>query len=283
MLLRNLLNKHKSYGDIAWEVAEEYLDLSKEEIIIYSDKKKVSPQQEKKINKALLEFQKGTPLAYCLNRKYFFGYKFYVDKNTLIPRPETEILVKTATPFIKKIRSGNVIDIGTGCANIIISLYKQSGDSKNKIHFFAVDKSKKALRVAIKNSSRLDAEKINFLQSDLFSNSKLPKNFEVILANLPYLERDYLKNLPRDLSRSLSYEPTIALDGGKEGFELIVKLIKELKNRLSPRGVCIIEIGDDQIQQISEICISENLEIKKIKDFNGFARFARIRKRTLRV
>jgi release factor glutamine methyltransferase len=283
MLLEKILNKYDRDKNVMWEIAEECLNLSKERIIAFSKEITVSPQQAKKIDKIFLKYHQGTPLAYCLKRKYFLGYKFYVNNNTLIPRPETEILVNEAIALMKNMKGGNIIDIGTGCGNIIISLYKQSGTTKTKNYFFAVDKSKKALKVAMRNASRLNAKKINFLQSDLFSNKKLPKKFEMILANLPYLEKNYLKNLPANLSKPLSYEPAMALSGGKKGSELISRLIKKLKEKISAKGICLIELGDNQAQQIIKICTFENLDTKQIKDLNGFTRFLEIKKRIHQV
>lgn len=279
MLVQTPLKQCGIDRNIFLEIIGEFLNLPKEKIITCREIS-TTRSQIKRIEKAIFQYRKGIPLAYCLKRQYFFSHKFLVNKNTLIPRPETEILVQEAINITKKIKQGEVIDVGTGCGNIIISLYKRSNKD---IRFFAVDKSLKALEIAKKNACQLKAEEIQFLQSDLFSNNKLPRKFDLILANLPYLKTNYLETLPKRLAYSLSYEPNMALDGGKSGFDLIKKLIEQLQGKLKDSGDCIIEIGDNQSKDIIKICYDNNLQAEIIKDLNHFPRFLHIKKKTHQV
>lgn len=194
------------------------------------------------------------PMAYILGHKEFYGLDFKVTRDTLIPRPETELLVEKT---LEKIRPAGhqapsaIIDVGTGSGNIIISIARCiKQPKKNKIDFYGTDISPKALRVAKSNAKKHNVEKkIKFIQSDLLNyfldHHSLFTGRCVIVANLPYLsQKIYSKTLP-DVK---NFEPKSALYASKKGLYHYEKLFQQIKNILSRVDHCsiIVEISPEQ-------------------------------------
>lgn len=180
----------------------------------------------------IVRLQKNEPIEYILNLAEFCNYTFYVDKNCLIPRHETEEIVKKAFEFVitNHKSSLTVFDIGTGSGCIVISLVKILIEKKidlNNIKFIAIDISDKALEISKKNAEEAGLEKyIKFYLSDFseFDFGKHLSNQNLFLANLPYIPENRL--LPKSV---IDYEPKLALFGGENGDELNKLLIKKLR------------------------------------------------------
>jgi len=236
---------------------------SREEILINLDQKVC----EKKIflfNKLLIRRSKHEPMAYILKEKEFWSMKFDVDKDTLIPRPETELLVDILIRLYtgKKI---TILDIGTGSGCIIISLIK----NLNKSFGTGIDISKNAILVAKRNALRHRlGNRIKFFNisfEDVFC-----KKFDLIVSNPPYIERKDIRNLSDDIKK---YEPRMALDSENDGLDLIKKVIYKSKNILKIKGTLALEIGHEQIKKVSKILIDNNFRTKHIiKDYKNNAR-----------
>lgn len=244
----------------------------------------ISKQRLEKIKQYIKEREAHKPLAYILREKEFFNLSFFVNRFTLIPRPETELLVEEALKILsrrKKIsekRKIAVIDVGTGSGCIIISVAKNFLTSKKKsssISFFGVDTSLRALQIAQKNALRHEVtSSISFLQSDLLK--KLVKKISdydeiVILANLPYLsETIYQKSDPT----VREYEPKTALVSGKEGLDHYRELLAELKAIAPTKKVnFLLEISPEQAKLIP--FLSSQFQIKNfhlLPDLTGRAR-----------
>ena len=274
---KQLIKASKLPTELAEKLVGDLFKISREKLFLDGEKIRLSKNylmKYKKIEEAILA---GTPLQYALGHTYFYDREFRVNKSVLIPRPETELLVSLACNFLRQQTSSHkpltIIDIGTGSGCIIISLYKESEkfiihNSSSIIRFYATDISLAALKVA-KQNAKLHNANIKFLQSDLLDNSQLPKKFDLILANLPYLTKDETKKLKE--------EPRKALYGGKDGFELIEKLIKKLPERLN--GLAIIEIGYNHSKKVKKIAKELGLNAQVKKDLNGFDRYALITKK----
>jgi release factor glutamine methyltransferase len=209
------------------------LKKSKEYLFTYPEKK-LSAVQIKNLSFLAKKRLKGEPIAYILGKKEFFGLEFDVNKNVLIPRPETELLVELALKKILdpqfSILNSCVIDVGTGSGNIIISLIKNTPQkTRKKISFGASDISKRALLIAKKNARKHRIAKyIKFIHSDLLEFLlKKKTNFEkmLIVANLPYIS----SKLYRKNSRNLKYEPKTALISQKNGLGYYLKLLDQIK------------------------------------------------------
>ena len=173
----------------------------------------------------------GMPLAYILGKEEFFGYEFRVNRNTLIPRPETEVIVEKTIEVIKKNNLKTILDLECGSGNIAISVKK--GVSLN-VSVFASDISLKATEVT-KDNAQLNQVDISVVNTDLLDAFE-KKSFDLIISNPPYVESEHIKG-------SLLFEPKVALDGGKDGLDLITKILKEAHHYIKPQGYLIIEVG----------------------------------------
>jgi len=176
---------------------------------------KLTKAQENKLKLAIKRRCRFEPVAYITNHKEFYGLDFYVDKNVLVPRPETELLIDEIINIAKNNKL-SIADIGTGSGAIAITLAKYLPKAK----IIATDRSLKALRVAKLNARKYQV-KIKFAQGDLLTPIK-NKKIDMIVANLPYLPNSDKK------SKSLKHEPSLALYGGIEGFELYLKLFRQI-------------------------------------------------------
>ena len=212
-------------------------------------------------NKYLLRRSKKEPIAYLLGEKEFWSKKFFVNKNTLIPRPETELLVDKLVTIFKKKRI-TILDIGTGSGCIIISLLNELKDSIGT----AIDISSKAIIVAKKNASNFKlSDKIKFLNKSF--EGFYGKKFDLIVSNPPYIVRKDIQNLSDDVKK---FEPRMALDGGNDGLDLIKKVIYKSKKILKIDGLLALEIGNEQIKRVSKILIDNKFRIKYvIKDYRN--------------
>ncbi len=215
----------------------------------------------KKINEFNLLIERRRfkePIAYILQQKEFWSKNFLINKNILIPRPETELMVEKLVKVYKD-KSINILDIGTGSGCILISLLSELKGSRG----LGVDISTKAVEVAKINSrnNRL-TNKTRFIHRSFLKI--VNKKFDLIVSNPPYIKRSDLRNLDIDVKK---FEPKIALDGGNDGLDLIRKVIYKTKNILKINGMLALEIGNEQLRKVSKILTENNLrEEYLIKD-----------------
>jgi release factor glutamine methyltransferase len=230
------------------------LNKSREDILI---------NLEEKINeKDILKYKnyidrriKNEPIAYILEEKEFWSKKFKVNKNTLIPRPETELLVNKLSEIFKE-KKISILDIGTGSGCIILSLLDELKSSTG----IGIDISKEAVSIAKINGLRLNLlNRVKFLNKSV--SSIFNKKFDLIVSNPPYIESKDMKNLSEDIRR---YEPRLALDGGNDGLDLIKKVIYKSKSILKTKGTLALEIGNEQIKKVSKILFDNNFRIKHV-------------------
>lgn len=215
---------------------------------------------------------KGEPIQYILGKTEFMGLEFMVTPEVFIPRPETEILVETAIEIGRRFQAIghrlNILDIGTGSGNVAISLAKFLPQAK----VYATDISDKALRVAKINARFHNLEnRIKFIQSDLFTTYYLlPTTCYLIVCNPPYIPTLDIERLQPEIS----YEPTIALDGGKDGLEFYRKIINDAPHYLKDGGFLILEMGFGQKDAIKNIFQkTQDFEIiNEVKDYSNIDR-----------
>ena len=234
------------------------LKKSREEILINLEQH-INEKVLLDFNNYLLRRSKKEPIAYLLGEKEFWSRKFFVNKETLIPRPETELLVDKLVTMFKKKRM-TILDIGTGTGCIIISLLIELKNSNGT----AIDISKEAITVAKKNSNKFNlSNRIKFLHKSF--KEFYGKKFDLIVSNPPYIKRKDIKNLSDDIKK---FEPKMALDGGKDGLDLIKKIIYKSKKILKINGTLALEIGNEQINKVSKILIDNKFRIScVIKDY----------------
>lgn len=207
-----------------------------------------------------------TPVSYLTGYREFMSLDFIVNESVLIPRPETEILVETVGKLGKT--GDRVLELGTGSGAIAVSLAKYNPE----LHVVATDISTKALRVARENARCHEvANRISFLQSDLFGAFSLRETFDWVVSNPPYISEDGLANLPAGIR---NYEPTLALDGGADGLDVIRRIIAEAHIVLKLGGKLIMEIGCGQSEAIQEIAddTGRYSDCSIIEDYAGIPR-----------
>lgn len=242
------------------------LKVDKSYLIVNKDKK-MPILVEAKFRRWIKRRAKHEPVWYITGKIEFYGQDFYVNKNVLIPRPETELLVEEILKRIKTTGESRILDIGTGSGAIILTLA-----NKLKGQFFASDISDKALVIAKKNAKSLTHHnKVIFKKGDLLS-PWLNQKFDLIVANLPYVPHEDMSTLAFDL---IHYEPRTALDGGTEGLELYNKFIQQLPFLVNDKTTIFCEIGKDQGEKFKRMVIN-TLPKASVEIIQDYAKIDRI-------
>ena len=234
------------------------LKKKREEILINLDQE-IGEQHLLEYNELIKRRSQNEPIAYILKEKEFWSKFFFVSSDTLIPRPETELMVEKLVEIFKE-KKISILDMGTGSGCILISLLSELKNSKG----VGIDISKKAVKIAKKNAkSHGVLNRIKFLNKSL--ESEFNQKFDLIVSNPPYIKSNQIKNLKDDIKR---YEPRIALDGGNDGLDLIKKVIYKTEYILKVKGMLALEIGNEQFKKVSTILIKKNFRIEQIiKDY----------------
>ena len=231
----------------------------------------LSSAEERRFFRFISKRLSGFPIPYLTGNKEFWSISFKVSPAVMIPRPETELLVEKALELAPR-EEVTIVDIGTGCGNIAISLAKELPKAK----IVATDISQRALKLASLNASRQNISNINFVQGSLFSPLKklrLRGKCDLIVANPPYVSRKEWTRLPQEVKE---YEPMRALVSGKTGLEVIRKLAQEASYYLKPGGYLLFEIGYGQKDGVKSLLASNPCwkKIEFFKDLSGNWRVA---------
>ena len=231
------------------------------ENILTSLEQHVSDDIVTAFNSRIKRREKKEPIAYITKKKEFWSKNFIVDKNTLIPRPETELMVEKISEYFKD-KEIFILDIGTGSGCILLSLLEEN----QKFNGIGIDVSKKAIDIAKKNLKNL-----NLIKRAKLFNRPLDKlfnyKFDLIVSNPPYINSNQIKTLSEDVRK---YEPRIALDGGNDGLDVIKKVIYKSKNILKRKGILALEIGYGQFKKVSQILKLNGFKEKYlIKDYQN--------------
>ena len=231
----------------------------KRERVLVDFQDQVASNEILKYNQLINRRYLKEPIAYILKKKEFWSKLFEVNENTLIPRPETELMVEKIIKIYKG-KKISILDIGTGSGCILISLLDELKNSNG----VGIDISKKALIVAKKNARNHNlAHKIKFIHKSLTNIFNI--KFDLVVSNPPYIKKSDLKNLQEDIKM---YEPLVALDGGNDGLDVIKKVIYKAKYILKIRGKLALEIGNEQYLEVSKILKRNNFRIEHcIKDY----------------
>ena len=237
------------------------LNVTREEILLNLNRK-INQSDSKNFNYYINLRKNYIPIAYIVNFKFFWKYKFFVNKHVLIPRPETELMIEKVLETLSVSSNKKILDIGTGSGCIAISLIKE----RPSCRITAIDKSKKAIKVAEKNAEMHQVgKKLNFLNIDVdkyFSNK-----YDLIISNPPYIKNSELLSLDKDVKLN---EPKLALSGGYSGLEILFKIINKCKMLLKINGKLILEIGHKQGKELSKYLNLNGFNQTKIyKDLSG--------------
>ena len=233
----------------------------------------------KKLNRLLIRRISGEPLAYITSEKYFYDLTFSVGYGVLIPRAETELLVEHGIKELNKMQIDtdkiNVVDIGTGSGAIIVSIAKNT-KVNSSVNFFAIDNSDYALNFCRENIKKYNLdERVTVIKSDLLDEFHLTPH--LIFANLPYIEDSDMPELQKEIRIS---EPSNALNGGKDGLEIISGLLKQLSESIDlNKCTIILEIGINQDKNLKKIidALLPKFNLKFINDYQKIKRIAVIK------
>lgn len=253
------ITSHKIDAEI---ILSHVLKTSREKLLI--NEQAISYINLKRFKKIISRRSKKEPIAYIFNKKEFRSKDFYVVKNSLIPRPETELLID---PIVKKFKGKSIyfleMGVGTGC--IMLSILSELNNSRG----LGIDICNKAISVAKINLETMKLNKRASLKCrsiDTFYNKK----FDLIVSNPPYIIKREINQLSEDIKK---FEPQKALDGGHDGLDVIRKVIYKSKNILKLNGILALEIGRGQYYSVSNILrLNGFREIKKIKDYRDNVR-----------
>ncbi len=249
------LNNVNSYSLDSELLLSFALNSSREKILINLNKK-IDNKSFKKYKKLILRRKNKEPIAYITKKKEFWKNKFFVNKNVLIPRPETETIVEEILKNIDIHSSKNFLEVGTGSGCIIISILKERLNCRAT----AIDISKKALNIAKFNAKMHHLEnKINFINIDV---DKIQYNkYDFVISNPPYINKFDFNRLDQSVR---FFEPYIALEAGTDGLREIKKLIIKSKKLLKKNAKLIFEIGKGQSLYSKKILYENGYYINKV-------------------
>ena len=220
----------------------------------------VSQKTLRQYNDAIERRVKKEPVAYIIGKKEFWSQDFLVNQATLIPRPETELLIYKVVNFFKD-KEINILDIGTGSGCILLSILKELKNSRGQ----GIDISAKAIQTAITNSKKLNLSyRSKFKVFDI--NKFYIGRYDLIVSNPPYISLSEMKNLSKSIT---NYEPLIALNGGANGLDFIKKVIYKSTSLLTKNGLLAVEIGNNQYRKVSSLLRQHGFrEMFKEFDYN---------------
>ena len=225
--------------------------------ILLNSLQKISEKDFNSYKKLIIKRSLRKPVAQLTNNKFFWNSEFYVNADTLIPRPDTELIVENVIELTKYKNKLHILDIGIGSGCILISILKE----RKTFYGTGIDISNKCLNIS----------KINALKQNVHSRLKLFKSnvdkfligkYDLIVSNPPYIKKSNLKYLEKDVS---GFEPKLALDGGLDGLSEIRKVIKKSSELIKTSGKFILEIGFDQKNKVVKILKNEGFYINSIE------------------
>ena len=252
MILENTINeasktlKHhniESHNLDAQILLAEIMGVSRD-FLISRSKTYITKEVRQKYYNAIKRRIKNEPIAYITGKREFWSHNFLVNSFTLVPRPETELLIYKIVNYFKN-KSINILDIGTGSGCILLSILKELKNARG----VGIDVSSKTIKIAKLNSNNLGlTNRSKFIVSDInkFNSGK----YGLIVSNPPYIPYRDIRNLSKDI---INYEPWVALNGGNDGLDLIKKVIYKSSRLLKKSGLFAIEIGNKQYTKVSNI------------------------------
>ncbi len=234
ILMATVMNKDKKY-------------------LLLNSQKKIEKKNLNLFQKLIYERSKGKPVAYLTNKKLFWNSEFFVTKATLIPRPDTELIVENILNLTKNKSKLSILDIGVGSGCILLSVLRERKD----FYGTGIDISKDCLKITNMNATNLKVySRLKLYKSnvDKFTLGK----YDLIVSNPPYIKKHILKYLDKGVAK---FEPKIALDGGLDGLSEIRKVIKKSSELIKKNGKFILEIGFDQKNKVTKILNKEGFYI----------------------
>ena len=234
------------------------------EFLITNSNQNVTKDVMQKYLKAIERRKRNEPVAYITGTKEFWSNDFMVNHGTLVPRPETELLIYKLISLYKN-KKVNILDIGTGSGCILLSLLSELKKAKGT----GIDISSKAIITAISNAKKmklLNRSRFKVLNFENFYSTK----YDLIVSNPPYIPFKDIKNLSKDIK---NFEPIVALNGGNDGLDIIKKIIYKSDCLLKKNGILAIEIGHNQYSKVNKLLkYNSYREVSKELDYNNNVR-----------
>jgi release factor glutamine methyltransferase len=221
--------------------------------IILNNEKNVQYENLKYFKSLIKERASKKPIAYLTNKKFFWKSEFFVTKDTLIPRPDTELIIEQILSLTKNKNKMNILDIGVGSGCILLTILKE----RKNFYGTGIDISKNCLNISKINAKNLNVDvRTKFYKSDVdkFTQGK----YDLIVSNPPYIDKYNLRYLEKDV---VNFEPKLALDGGLDGLSEIRKVIKKSSELIKKNGKFILEIGFNQKNKVINLLKKEGFYI----------------------
>jgi len=235
--------------------------------LLAHDQDPMGPEARSRYSILLERRRRGEPVAYILGFRGFWSLEFSVTTDTLIPRPETELLVEIALARLPVACAARVLDLGTGSGAIALAIAKE----RPLFEVTAVELDERTLAIAKKNAARLGLDRVRLLRSDWYS-AVLGESFDLIVSNPPYLAQDDPHLVDGDVSR----EPRLALVSGSDGLDAIRRIVAEAPSHLIPGGTLLIEHGWTQGEAVHRLLVKAGFsEVDTVADLAGRDRVTR--------
>ena len=251
-----LKNKYIRSAQLDAELLMTKVIKKEREYIILNNNEDLKINNLKYYQRLIEERLKRKPIAYITNKKFFWKYEFLVTKDTLIPRPDSELLVEKVIELTQNKNKKNILDIGTGSGCILLSILKE----KKNFSGTGIDISKNCLNISKINAKRLKVDnRVKFYKSDVdkFTSGK----YDLIISNPPYIKKVDLKYLEKDV---INYEPELALNGGSDGLSIIRKVVNKSSELIKRNGKFILEIGFNQKNKVINLLRKKGFYINSI-------------------
>ena len=220
---------------------------------------------EKKLNifkKLIQKRSDRNPIAYLTNKKFFWKSEFFINHTTLIPRPETELIVENVLNLTKYKDKLNILDIGIGSGCILLSILKE----RKGFYGTGIDLSQNSLNISKINANNLNVgSRLKLFKTDV--DKFFLGKYDLVVSNPPYINNYNIKYLEKDVAK---FEPRLALDGGLDGLSVLRKVIKKTSKLIKKNGKFILEIGFDQKNKVINLLKKEGFYINSThKDLSG--------------
>tara|TARA_B100002019_G_C21185041_1_gene555740 strand:- start:2 stop:844 length:843 start_codon:yes stop_codon:yes gene_type:complete len=257
----NLKKKNIKSANIDSEILMSNVIKKDRNYILMNLNKTLSKKDLENFYQLVKQREKGKPIAYLTGKKDFWKYEFEVSQDTLIPRPDSELIVEYILKYTKNRSKLNILDIGVGSGCLLLSVLKE----RNNFYGVGIDINQKCINICKKNTLNLNiSNRTKFFKSDIdkFNCGK----YDLIVSNPPYINKLDLQYLEKDV---VDFEPKIALDGGLDGISVIRKVINKSSDLIKINGKFFLEIAFDQKNKVTRLLKSKGFYINKIlKDYS---------------
>lgn len=261
-------NLNESRYDAQFLLAN-YFSCSRLELYLKFDRP-IAENELVELRRMLKRRASNEPLQYITGKADFFGYTFFVDKNVLIPRLDSETLVVEVLNYlgVKQKKNVKILDIGTGSGCLPITIFLEARKKRqDALQIIGMDISEEAVKVARKNADFHETgNNISFFSRDLFGSMKVKEKFDIVISNPPYISFEEMKTLDKEVR---NFEPIQALTDKSDGLTFYKRIAEVLSDILKVNGSLFVEIGMNQGKEVEQIFKKLFQEVKIIKDLSG--------------